>query len=117
MTILATLLTAFTLILIFPVLARGEELPSLKMLTTPTCAACKQMSRVLDTLNSDYEGKLTTEEVNLLEHRDMAKAHNVKFVPHLLFLDGEGKVVTEKIGVISLEEVLGAFKEAGIEIG
>ena len=114
---MTTLLLAFALILVFPVLARGVEPPSLKMLSTPTCSACRQMTRILDTLKVDYADKLTIEEVNLLENRDMAKKHKVKFVPHLLFVDGDGKVVSEKVGILTLETVLETFKEAGIELG
>jgi thioredoxin 1 len=104
------------LIFLFPMAARAAELPSLKVLSTPSCPACAQMSRVVDEIDSQYGGKLATEKVNLYEHRDIAKQYNVRYVPHLLFVDGTGNVVKEKIGYVPLDEVLKTFREAGIDV-
>jgi thioredoxin 1 len=113
----AVVLCSFFLIFLFPLVARADGLPSLKMLSTPSCSACAQMSRVMDELDSQYGGKLTTEKVNLYEHRDVAEQYNVRYVPHLLFLDASGNVVQEKIGYVPLDEVLKIFQQAGISIG
>jgi thioredoxin 1 len=74
------------------------------------------MCRVLDQLSGDYAGKVTVEKVNLIENRDIARKYNVKFVPHLLFLDEKGNVVKEKVGGVSIDEALAIFREAGVEI-
>lgn len=97
--------------------AWARELPSLKMLSTPSCPACAQMSRVVDEIDSQYGSKLATEKINLYEHRDIAKQYNVRYVPHLLFLDASGNVVTEKVGYVPLNEVLKIFQQAGIDVG
>jgi thioredoxin-related protein len=75
------------------------------------------MSRVVDEIDSQYGSKLATEKINLYEHRDIAKQYNVRYVPHLLFLDASGNVVTEKVGYVPLNEVLKIFQQAGIDVG
>jgi thioredoxin 1 len=106
----------FMLIMIFPGASRASDLPSLKVLSTPSCSVCAQMYRILDDLDSRYGDKVKTERINLLEHRDIAKEYNVRYVPHLLFVDGDGKVVKEEVGYIPLDKVLAIFKDAGISL-
>ena len=91
-------------------------LPSLKMLSTSTCPSCARMGRVLDDLVEKYGGKVTAEKIDLHENRDIAKQYNVRFVPHLLFVDAEGVVVKEEVGYVPIEQVLKNFTDAGIAI-
>ncbi|MDR2523346.1 MAG: thioredoxin family protein [Synergistaceae bacterium] len=104
------------LVLNFLTAAQAENLPTLKVLSTPNCPNCAQMLRVLDEIDSKYGAKVATERVNLFEHRDVAKQYNVRYVPHLLFVDAAGNVVKQEIGAKSLEEVMSLFQEAGVNI-
>ena len=110
----------FIIALLFVMVSRrashASELPSLKVLSTPSCPACIQMYRILDELDSNYSGKVTTEKVNLLENRDIAKEFNVRYVPHLLFVDKDGKIFKEEVGYVPLDKVLATFKDAGINL-
>ena len=99
-----------------PAFAGEKKLPTLKSLSTPTCPACLQMAKVLDEINDKYAGKLTAEKVNVEEHPEMAREYNVRYVPTLLFMDAEGKVVQQEVGYRSLDEVLEIFKKAGVAI-
>ena len=72
------------------------------------------MSRVLDDLNQKYAGKLTAEKINVMEEQELARKHNVRYVPHLLFVDANGNVVKESVGYMPLDEVVKTFKEAGV---
>jgi len=74
------------------------------------------MYRVLDELDSKYGDKVKTEKINLLEHRHIAKEFNVLYVPHLLFLDENGKIVKEIVGHASLDKVLETFRDAGVNL-
>ena len=104
-------------VLLFPAIAQAADaLPSLKMLSTPTCAVCARMTRTLDELNESYAGKVVAEKVNLFEHPDIAKEYNVRYVPTLLFIDGSGSVFKQEVGYMPVEKVLEIFKEAGIAI-
>ena len=99
-----------------PAFAGEKKLPTLKSLSTPTCPACQQMAKVLDEINDKYAGKLAAEKVNVEEHPEMAREYKVRYVPTLLFLDAEGKVVRQEVGYRSLDEVLEIFKGAGVAI-
>ena len=91
-----------------------KGLPSLVTLSTPTCGHCVQMSRVLDSINEKYGEKIFTEKIDLMSRRDLASEFNVRSVPHLLFVDAEGKVFEQKIGFTQEDDVLKVFENAGI---
>ena len=113
---LLRIIAVLLFIAVFPCAARASELPSLKVLSTPSCPACAKMHRVLDDLDSQYGGKVKTEKINLLERRDVAKEFKVRYVPHLLFVDKNGKIVKEEVGYVPLDKVLTTFKDAGIDL-
>ena len=109
------LFAAFLWALFLPEAAHAAT-PALKMLSTPSCSACARMEQILNELSKKYEGKVTTEKINLQKHPEIAKRHNVRYVPHLLFLNADGNVFKEETGVLPLDKVLRTFKEAGISI-
>ena len=74
------------------------------------------MSKVLDEVNDKYAGKLVAEKVDLEKNPEVAREYKVRFLPTLLFLDAEGKVVQQEVGYRSLDEVLEIFKKAGVAI-
>ena len=110
------LLFVACLLLALAIPARAGNLPTLKVLSTPNCPNCAQMLRVLDELGSKYGTQVATERINLFEHREVAKQYNVRYVPHLLFMDAAGNVLKQEIGAKSLEEVLNLFQEVGVNI-
>ncbi|GHT00668.1 hypothetical protein AGMMS50276_27040 [Synergistales bacterium] len=91
-------------------------LPTLKMLSTPTCQACTQMSRVLDDIKEQYAGSINAEKINVQEDRETARQYNVMYVPTLLFVGRDGEVLKQDVGYKSLEEVIETFKAAGVVI-
>ena len=103
-------------VLLGPAHAEGKKLPTLKSLSTPTCPACQQMAKVLDEINQKYAGRLAAEKVDVQEHPEIAREYKVRYVPTLLFMDSEGKVVQQEVGYRSLDEVLEIFKKAGVAI-
>jgi thioredoxin-like negative regulator of GroEL len=106
----------FLFVAVMPKRALAAGLPSLKVLSTPSCPACAQMYRIVDEINDKYAGKLATEKINLYENRAIAAQYKVRYVPHLLFTDALGAVVKEGVGYMPLDEVLKTFEEAGIHI-
>ena len=65
----------------------------------------------MDEINDKYAGKLVAEKVNVEEHPEVAREYKVRYVPTLLFMDAEGKVVQQEVGYRSLDEVLEIFKK------
>ena len=96
--------------------ACAAKLPKLKMLSTETCPACMQMSKVLKKIDSDYANRLATEYIDVNKHSDVARHYEVRYVPTLIFIDANGKEFAMKVGYLSLDEVLEVFKKAGVKI-
>ncbi|MBQ4468707.1 MAG: thioredoxin family protein [Synergistaceae bacterium] len=104
----------FALVLVI-VLASSAfaSLPSVTMLSTTTCPACTQMEKVLKQVDSK---KITTSHIFLEENPDIARKYNVRYVPTLIFRDSEGNEVAQKVGYMSLKDLLNVFKSAGVKI-
>ena len=94
----------------------SAAVPSLIMLSTKTCPACVQMSRVLKEINAKYKGQITTAHIYLENNPDIAKKYNVRYVPMLIFRDADGKEIAKEIGYKSLDEVLRIFASKGVKI-
>lgn len=80
---------------------KEERKIMLKKFMTPTCAACKKLSSILDQLGVDYE------EVNVLDNVDIVKQYDIKVLPTLLDDNGnklEGlQTITDIKGFCGLE--------------
>jgi thioredoxin-related protein len=74
------------------------------------------MSKVLDSINEEYPEKLLAEKIDISNNRVLAEEYSVRYVPHLLFIDAEGKVFKQEIGYMKEEDVITAFDNAGINI-
>ena len=94
----------------------SAALPSVTMLSTKTCPACEQMSKVMNQINSQYKGKISTAHIYLEDNPDIAKKYNVRYVPTLIFRDASGKTVAQEVGYRSMNEVLKVFQKAGVKI-
>lgn len=91
-------------------------LPSVTMLSTKTCPACAQMARVLNQLDKDYGGKISTSHIYLEDEPELAEEYQVRYVPMLIFRDAEGNEIAREIGYMPKAEVLKTFSEKGIKI-
>lgn len=74
------------------------------------------MSRVLDDIGEKYPGKIRVEKIDLMQNRDVARKYNVRYVPHLLFVDANDVVLKENVGGMSLDDVVKTFREIGIAL-
>lgn len=74
------------------------------------------MSKVLDSLNQNYAGKLIGQkiDISLPENRELAIKYNARYVPHLLFVDAKGEVFKQEIGFMQEKDVIKVFEEDGI---
>ena len=74
------------------------------------------MSKVLDSLNEKYGGNILGEKIDISDKRELAMEYNVRYVPHLLFIDANGEVFKQEIGYKQENDVLQIFENAGIKI-
>ncbi len=112
----AKILSALVLVVVMCSVAAAASLPSVTMLSTKTCPACKQMAKVLDQINSQYKDRIATTHVYLEDNPEMAEKYNVRYVPMLIFMDAYGKEKAREVGYRSLDEVIKIFRDAGITI-
>ena len=94
----------------------SAALPSVVMLSTQTCPACVQMSKVLKDLRAKYPNKLTTAHIYLENNPDIAKKYNIRYVPTLIFRDSNGNEIAKEVGYRSVDEVIKIFANAGVKI-
>ena len=94
----------------------SAAVPSVMMLSTKTCPACEQMAKVINELDTNYKGRLSTSRVYLEHNPEIAKKYNVRYVPMLIFRDASGEIISKEIGYRSVNEVLTIFENAGIKI-
>lgn len=72
--------------------------------TSPGCSVCKVLKPKVKHLINEKYPKLTWQEVNIAEEREVAAQHNVFTVP-VLALVLEGKEYVRLIRAFSLDEV------------
>ncbi len=109
------ILAAFLLVMILGS-AACAAVPSVTMLSTESCPACVQMSKVFKEIEAKYKGKISTSHIYLEKNPDIAKKYNVRYVPTLIFKDASGEEIAQEVGYRSLKDVLKIFERAGVKI-
>lgn len=74
------------------------------LLSSPTCASCEQVRRVLGQLTAERAG-LRWVDVDAADHLELATRHRVRRVPTLLVVTPWGRVLGRASGVPSVEEL------------
>lgn len=102
-------------------MASGEEpvpalLPRLVDLGATKCIPCKKMAPILEDLKKDFQGKMEVEFIDVWENPDAGKAHAIKLIPTQIFFDAEGNELYRHQGFYSREDILGKWKELGVNL-
>ena len=63
------------------------------------CGPCKMLSPVVESIGSQYEGKVLVGKVNVDEEPELARRFGVMSIPTVVFLKN-GKEVDRKVGVM-----------------
>ena len=63
------------------------------------CGPCKMLSPVVESIGSQYEGKVLVGKVNVDEEPDLARRFGVMSIPTVVFLKN-GKEFDRKVGVM-----------------
>jgi thiol-disulfide isomerase/thioredoxin len=74
------------------------------LLTSPTCAPCATVKRILGEL-SEVRDDVRWVAVDASEHLDLARDHHVMRVPTLFVLDPEGRILARTSGVPARTEL------------
>lgn len=87
------------------------------LLSSPACAPCRTVQRILDEVSQGRAG-LRWVTVDAADHLDIARAHHVMRVPTLFLLAPDGRILARTSGVPArrdLEQVLD--REAAAAVG
>ena len=94
----------------------NAKLPKLLDLGATKCIPCKMMAPVLENLKNEYAGRMIVEFIDVWENREAAKQYNIEAIPTQIFFDAEGKELFRHQGFFGKEDILGKWKELGVEL-
>ncbi|MCF7955997.1 MAG: thioredoxin family protein [Phycisphaerae bacterium] len=94
----------------------NESLPRLIDLGADKCIPCKMMKPILDELKQDYKEQFSVTFIDVWENPDQAKGYKINLIPTQIFYDASGKELFRHEGFFSKEDILGKWKEFGINI-
>jgi thioredoxin 1 len=91
----------------------AEKLPQLLDFYAVWCPPCQDQKPIVAALEKEYEGKVAIQTIDVDKAQELAGQYEVKAIPTLVFLDGNGKEVDRLVGLSDREKILGKFKEHG----
>ncbi|MBN1391638.1 MAG: thioredoxin family protein [Sedimentisphaerales bacterium] len=93
-----------------------KKLPRLVDLGADKCVPCKMMAPILEEIKKDYAGVINVEFIDVWKEPDKAKEYGVSIIPTQIFYDAAGKELFRHEGFYSKEDILGKWKELGVEL-
>lgn len=95
-----------------------KTLPTLIDLGSKTCIPCKKMAPILETLGTDFAGKLTVTFIDVAGEAGQKSATEwkINLIPTQIFLDAAGKELFRHEGFYSREEILAKWQEFGVAL-
>ena len=91
-----------------------KKLPRLVDLGADKCIPCKLMAPILEEMKKDYAGTINVEFIDVWKNPDKAKEYGISIIPTQIFFDASGKELFRHEGFFSKEDILGKWKEFGI---
>jgi thioredoxin 1 len=96
--------------------AKAKGMPVFVDFGKTTCAPCKMMVPVLDTLTKKYKGKMEVVFVHVDEEKDYAHKMGVTMIPAQILLDKNGKEVSRHVGYIPVEDCEKMISKGGTAV-
>ncbi len=95
---------------------RPIKLPKLMDLGADKCIPCKAMAPILENLKKEYAGRFDVEFIDVWKNPDAGKQYGVEMIPTQIFYDASGKELFRHQGFFGKEDILGKWKELGVDI-
>lgn len=94
----------------------AKSLPLLIDIGAKQCIPCKMMAPILEDLQKNYSDSVKVEFIDVWENRNAGEKYAIRSIPTQIFYNASGKELYRHMGFASKEQIIGAFKELGIEI-
>jgi thioredoxin 1 len=94
-------------------LASGR--PTLVDFGASFCIPCKKMKPILDSLRTEYNGRVNVIFVDIKEERDMPDKYRIQIMPTQVFFDAKGKEVKRHLGFMDKPEIIAEFRALGVK--
>ena len=92
------------------------KLPKLLDLGAGKCIPCKMMAPILEELKKEYAGRMNVEFIDVWLNPDAGKQYGIEMIPTQIFYDAEGKELFRHTGFYGKEDILGKWKELGVDV-
>lgn len=89
--------------------------PTLVDVGARSCATCRKMAPILETLSGEYRGRAQVLFVDLNEHYDAGKNLGIQLIPTQIFFDAQGREAMRHIGFMGKQEIIQALKRLGVK--
>ena len=86
------------------VIRKSLETPVLVDFWATWCGPCRMLAPTVDTIASEYDGKVTVVKCNVDDCEDVAAEYGIRNIPTLLFFKG-GQVVDKLVGNVPKSEI------------
>ena len=93
-----------------------KALPRLVDLGADKCIPCKMMAPILDELKKEYAGTFDVEFIDVWKNPDELQKYKIEIIPTQIFFDASGKELFRHVGFFSRKDILGTWKELGVDI-
>jgi len=95
----------------------AKALPRLVDLGADKCIPCKMMAPILEELKKKYEGIFQVDFFDVWKDQSIVGKYGIRVIPTQIFYDAAGKELFRHEGFFSKEDILGKWKEFGINLG
>ena len=95
---------------------KSNALPRLVDLGASKCIPCKMMAPILEELKEEYAGRMKVEFIDVWENPGAGTEYGIRLIPTQIFYDASGKERFRHEGFYSKEDILGKWKELGINV-
>lgn len=93
-----------------------KALPRLVDLGAGKCIPCKKMAPILEELKKEFAGRLEVEFIDVWENPSAGARYKINLIPTQIFYDASGKELFRHEGFFSREDILGKWKELGVDL-
>ena len=95
--------------------ARKSGKPTLVDLGADGCRPCEMMTPILESLKSEYAGKVNVLFVHTLKEQILAARYRVQSIPVQIFFDKNGKEVFRHVGFYPKDRIVAKLAEIGVK--